>query len=445
MLNRFLICLFCLLLFNNLSSQWIRLTDNTARDGIVNYSIDAISDGMVAYSTTISKDEYTSWIMYSDDFGSTWQQHQINTQYRQGAVDVSIGDSLHICYGTDNGKIFVTEDGGESWQLRFYDVLKTEYVNYIEMFNGRQGVAMGDHSCGEVAQILRTEDGGRSWVSVNDSAFGGISSDQWHRIDFATPKVGYFFPSAFTAGFTIDQGLYKTIDAGETWFPIRDHYHHKTMKFYDENIGLIFIYKTYDLYGINRTFDGGNSWEFFPLNIIGTAFSFLPENPAIVWMMTFNAVYCSRDTGRTWVKQIDLEQTYNETGYDMVMTEGGRGWVLTNYNLYYTDNGGGLTRVESAVQEIPQTFLVNRNYPNPFNSETVLSFSLQQASAVELSVISLRGEVVKTLLSRRCSAGSHRVIWNGCDDRSLPVAAGTYLARLRCGERAVCQKMVLLR
>ncbi|MBD3383474.1 hypothetical protein GF407_00985, partial [candidate division KSB1 bacterium] len=170
-----------------------------------------------------------------------------------------------------------------------------------------------------------------------------------------------------------------------------------------------------------------------------------PDNPAVVWLLDWYGVYCSQDTGHTWQKQLDLAQIDDDTGVDMVMTEGGRGWILTEYNLYYTENAGGLTKVESAVEEIPQTFSVNRNYPNPFNSETVLSFSLQQASAVELSVISLRGKVVKTLLSRRCSAGSHRVIWNGCDDRGLPVASGTYLARLRCGERAVCQKMVLLR
>jgi photosystem II stability/assembly factor-like uncharacterized protein len=304
---------------------------------------------------------------------------------------------------------------------------------------------MGDASCGEVAQILRTEDGGRTWVSVNDSAFGGFSGDIWHRIDFATFDVGYFYPSVLTPGFIAKQGLYKTTDGGKTWNVILDDYIHQTIEFYDENIGL--VSEWYYRYGISRTLDGGKSWEFFPLpkKIWVRTFSFLPENPAIVWMMTFNSVYCSQDTGRTWQKQLDLAQIDDDTGVDMVMTEGGRGWILTDYNLYYTENAGGLTKVESAVQETPQTFLLNRNYPNPFNSETVLSFSLQQASSVELSVISLRGEVVKTVLSRRCSAGSHRVIWNGCDDRGLPVASGTYLARLRCGERKVCQKMVLLR
>jgi photosystem II stability/assembly factor-like uncharacterized protein len=446
MLNRLLICLFCLLFFNNLSAQWIRLTDNNPSDIIGNLCIDATSEGTVAYGTIEggNQDSIFHLVRVSHDFGSNWQQHRTNSKYKfQRSVDLSIGDSLHICYGTFNGKIFVTEDGGESWQLRFYDTLKTEYINYIEMFNSRQGVAMGDHSCGEVAQILRTEDGGRTWASVNDSAFGGFSGNIWHRIDFVSPEVGYFFPSAFTAGFTLDHGLYKTSDGGETWFPVRDRYHHKTMKFYDENIGL--IYETVNRYGISRTLDGGRNWEFFPLEIIGNVFSFLPENPAVVWMLTADAIYCSQDTGRTWQRQLDFDQTFQDPGVDMVMTKDGQGWVLSYYNLYYTDNGGGLTKVESTVEETPQTFLLNRNYPNPFNSETVLSFSLQQASSVELSVISLRGEVVKTVLSRRCSAGSHSVIWNGCDDHGHPVASGTYLARLRCGECAVCQKMVLLR
>ncbi|MBD3383928.1 T9SS type A sorting domain-containing protein [candidate division KSB1 bacterium] len=361
-------------------------------------------------------------------------------------MDISIGDSSHICYGTNNGKIFTSEDGGETWQLRFYDVFKTEFINYVEMFNGRQGVAMGDHSRGDVPQILKTDDGGRSWVSVNDSAIGGISSCLWYTIDFVSSETGYFYPTSVTPGtpaYELQHYLYKTVDGGKTWCQVHDRYVHQTMKFHNEDIGL--IYEEYYRQGICRTLDGGRTWQFFPA---GTGsdlppphtFAFLPDNPAIVWALCSNAAYCSQDTGRTWQKQLDLTG-----GNDMVMTSGGRGWILTEYNLYYTENAGGLTKVESAVEETPQMFLSSRNYPNPFNNETVLSFSLQQASAVELSVISLRGEVVKTLLSRRCSAGSHRVIWNGCDDRGLPVASGTYLARLRCGEQAVSQKMVLLR
>ena len=449
MLNRLFICFFCLFLFNSLAGQWVRITDNTNRDRNTSRCIDATSDGMVACAISVRgvQDSIFNLVRVSHDFGSTWKEHRTDSKFRfQSAMDISIGDSLHICYGTDNGKIFVSEDGGDSWQLRFYDTIKTDFINYVEMFNARQGVAMGDHSRGDVPQILNTDDGGRTWVSVNDSAIGGISGCLWYTIDFVSPETGYFYPTSVTPGtpaYELQHHLYKTVDGGKSWCQVHDRYVHQTLKFYNKDIGL--IYEKYYRQGISRTLDGGRTWQFFPAETSSDlppphTFAFLPDNPTIVWALCSNAAYCSQDTGRTWEKQLNLAG-----GDDMVMTEGGRGWILTENNLYYTENGGGLTKVESADGARAQTFSLKRNYPNPFNSETVLSFSLQQASSVELSVISLHGEVVKTLLSRRYSAGSHRVIWDGCDDRGRPLASGTYLARLRCGERMACQKMVLLR
>ncbi|MBD3383926.1 hypothetical protein GF407_03270, partial [candidate division KSB1 bacterium] len=92
MLNRLLICLFCLLFFNNLSAQWVRLTDNSPPDVIGSMSIDATSDGIVVYVVTEKdiQDSVFFLIKISHDFGLTWKQHQTNSKYRfQSAMDIS--------------------------------------------------------------------------------------------------------------------------------------------------------------------------------------------------------------------------------------------------------------------------------------------------------------------------------------------------------------------
>ena len=85
------------------------------------------------------------------------------------------------------------------------------------------------------------------------------------------------------------------------------------------------------------------------------------------------------------------------------------------------------------------------NYPNPFNPETSIVYQLDAAGAVQLEVLNVRGQVVKTLVDAVQPAGPHQVIWRGDTDSGQPAASGVYLARLRAGGRIKTQKMVLLK
>ncbi|MCK6560045.1 FG-GAP-like repeat-containing protein [bacterium] len=98
-----------------------------------------------------------------------------------------------------------------------------------------------------------------------------------------------------------------------------------------------------------------------------------------------------------------------------------------------------------AVTGVPQEFRLEQNYPNPFNPETEIGFALPEASAVKLTVFSLLGERVRTLVEQECSAGFHRVIWDGKDERGRLRASGIYLYRLQAGEFVQVKKMSLLR
>lgn len=93
---------------------------------------------------------------------------------------------------------------------------------------------------------------------------------------------------------------------------------------------------------------------------------------------------------------------------------------------------------------VPQKLILWQNYPNPFNPETEIRFALPEASAVKLTVFSLLGERVRTLVEQECSAGFHRVIWDGKDERGRLRASGIYLYRLQAGEFVQVKKMSLL-
>jgi hypothetical protein len=88
----------------------------------------------------------------------------------------------------------------------------------------------------------------------------------------------------------------------------------------------------------------------------------------------------------------------------------------------------------------PSEFSLAQNYPNPFNGATTLSYRLDRAGPVELTVFDLLGRRSATLMSGMQAAGEHRVIWNAGD-----FASGMYFAKLSAGQNTRTVKMILLK
>ena len=101
---------------------------------------------------------------------------------------------------------------------------------------------------------------------------------------------------------------------------------------------------------------------------------------------------------------------------------------------------GGGKRV--ALPDSPQ---LAQNAPNPFNSQTVLSYFLHAPGSARLEVLALTGQRVAVLHQGPQQAGYHRLRWNGRDDAGRPVASGMYLYRLVTDEVVLARKLVLLR
>ena len=101
---------------------------------------------------------------------------------------------------------------------------------------------------------------------------------------------------------------------------------------------------------------------------------------------------------------------------------------------------GGGKRV--ALPDSPQ---LAQNAPNPFNSQTILSYFLPAPGPAHLAVFTLTGQRVAVLHQGPQQAGYHRLRWNGRDDDGRPVASGMYLYRLVTDEAILTRKLMLLR
>jgi hypothetical protein len=82
--------------------------------------------------------------------------------------------------------------------------------------------------------------------------------------------------------------------------------------------------------------------------------------------------------------------------------------------------------------------------PNPARSTARVFLDLRQSQPVELDVFDLAGRRVRSW-RRMLPAGASSIVWNGRDDRGVPVAGGMYLVRVRAGNDVARSRVVLLR
>lgn len=85
-------------------------------------------------------------------------------------------------------------------------------------------------------------------------------------------------------------------------------------------------------------------------------------------------------------------------------------------------------------------FYLKQNYPNPFNAGTVINYSINKNTHVNLTVYNALGEKVWTVVNKRQSAGKYSISFNWPD---LP--SGVYIYRLTTEDYSETKKMLLLK
>jgi hypothetical protein len=128
-------------------------------------------------------------------------------------------------------------------------------------------------------------------------------------------------------------------------------------------------------------------------------------------------------------------------------------WV----NIYLANSlgntrGSGPKLITSVEQDknpvIPQSQILLNNYPNPFNPYTIISFSIPYDltnSFVELKIYDINGSLVKTLVSENLPAGNYLTKWEGDNAGGNKVSSGVYIYSICVGDRAVNNKMNLIK
>ena len=110
-----------------------------------------------------------------------------------------------------------------------------------------------------------------------------------------------------------------------------------------------------------------------------------------------------------------------------------------------------LNVIESDVNYKPELF---QNYPNPFSTSTIISFSLchRDPEDTEIKIYNIKGQLVRILecgsanwadTRTRC-IGIYSIYWDGKDEKDDPVSSGLYFYQLKIEDEIIDTKKCLL-
>ncbi|MBN1153699.1 T9SS type A sorting domain-containing protein [candidate division KSB1 bacterium] len=147
-----------------------------------------------------------------------------------------------------------------------------------------------------------------------------------------------------------------------------------------------------------------------------------------------------REQNTTFSNNIDYYAWILETWPSSNWFSLGYGETVPQVKLQYADQGGR----EQQVQ-------LFQNYPNPFNNFTTIRYLITEDSSraaeysVSVSIYSVLGEKVRTLLNGNQKPGIHSLLWDGKNDQDEFVPSGIYLYNLKINDLNLVKKLIFIK
>ena len=137
-----------------------------------------------------------------------------------------------------------------------------------------------------------------------------------------------------------------------------------------------------------------------------------------------------------------------EDGQELEYVMGIFNFSFGTYKLQIRDLAdlGQMVGIDDDVQVNPYDYALHENFPNPFNPETQIRFSVGGQENVKLIIYDVMGRQVRTLVNGESfRPGFHVVNWDGLDNAGHKVASGMYIYRIKAGDFIADKKMLLVK
>lgn len=325
-------------------------------------------------------------------------------------------------------KLYRSEDGGDNWTIMIQDSSMEYYRPYMKKVYITpvatclvQYVYPGSRSYPSTSALHRLSDGGTTWSRIKSFEYA-------YNLTFTTTHTGTLLMG--TSQY-LNRGVYRSTDDGKTWV----------------QTGLLFtgvtslvtavagqLFASTEL-GIYRSTDDGVTWHIRD-SLAASSLVATPSGMLVATTIEDGRVLRSSDGGISWSDYSHGMLAFGVTA--LACDPRGRIFAGTRGGGVYA-SASTFTSAEEISGSVPD-FISLSNYPNPFNTQTHIQFSLVGRTPVTLDIFNLVGQRVSVLAEEQSfERGSHSVVWNA---NGMP--AGVYFARLRIAGRPPAVRKVLL-
>lgn len=398
------------------------------------------------------------------------------------------GDTLMVAWRYDELRNDELITNGDGFSISFDRAQTWRHVTILDIFPDRTGLAYpgtytttydisfsdGTLWCSTTAGfLLKSDDAGDTWEQILPDT---------DEFNFQNPNhhgqcVDAYGDTLWVGTF---QGMNVSFDRGETW---------KNFSWPSDNdlpdvvmpgnfcvavehkvvggkthvwIGSNPYFSTGE-YGICHTEDNGETWDYRTTNYSAWNFAFghgSASNPAVsdstVFAASDSGLVVSYDLGKNW-DIITIRESKNlywerDTRVFGVLAVADTLWVTGLNGLARSNDWGkswNIYKQEPIIVEkydmLPLEITVYGNFPNPFNPNTTIKFSLPKTGFVNIVIYNIMGQNVKELVAESLYAGDHSVVWDGKDENGKPMSAGIYISFIRQGEHVATHKMLLMK
>ena len=145
------------------------------------------------------------------------------------------------------------------------------------------------------------------------------------------------------------------------------------------------------------------------------------------------------DNCQSWTEP--TSETYTSGLNDVILFGTNEGIIVGNDARVLKTTDGGETWNETREQPYQQAAKIIRaiNYPNPFNSQTVIEFSIPADSRVSINMYDVTGKPVSEIINKEMNTGQHKINFD-----SKSISSDVYFYTINAAGFSKTMKMIVV-
>lgn len=366
---------------------------------------------------------YTSGrgVYRSTNNGNSWYTVNNGLPYLIIRDLTSLGTNIYAAYQNNNltqNGIYYSTNNGDEWIYRWNTL--NRYINVIKAKDSIFYIGLyyksGDYG------LERSNDSGKTFMTVYSTAL--YNEGVWD-VEFMNANDVYL---------TTGDNILRSTNYGNNWVSVYSGSVYK-LEISGNNIYGGGSYGT----GVVMSSNNGQNWSSIGMN--DKNINSMAAYGNYLFVNTYDSgIFMTNNNGTNWYNRNQGIPSPYIIGFNEL-------FISDNYIFSAASSYGAWRRqltdiisVKNISTVIPDKYLLEQNFPNPFNPRTVIRFKLSGYSNVQIKVYDADGREVQTLVNERLQPGTYETTFDGSG-----LSSGVYFYNMISEGYTETKKMVLVR